>query len=98
MTYNISSIDNTTGFDTWLGAVNSAANGVPAISVLILLFIGTFVYASNRNLNPAESFLASTFLGVIVSGLMYFGEITSLTVVIIHIVLFFLGTVYLMFK
>lgn len=98
MTYNITSIDNTTSFNEWVANINSEANGYPAISFIIVLWIATYIYATNRNLDPSESLLASNFLTLIISGLLYFASMISLPVVITLSVLTFLNIVYLNFK
>lgn len=98
MGYNLTRIDNSTGLDSLLGNINQEANGLPGISILIILWVATFVYANNRNLNPGESFTTSSFLTSLIAGLMFFTGLTSLSVVIVTLVMFFGGVVYLAFK
>lgn len=98
MTYNLTDIDNNTGLGDFFTNVNTAASGLPAISFIIILWVGTFVYSTNRNLNPGEAFTLTNFLMVIVSGLMYFAQLLNLNVVITLLVMLFIGIGYLMFK
>lgn len=97
MSYNLTSIDNTTGLDQYLININAATNGYIGISILILVWIAGFIYASNRNLPPAESYTTTSFIVLLIAGLMYFAGMIGLMIVILNIVLFFAGVLYLMF-
>lgn len=98
MGYNITDIDNSTSMTEWVVNVNTAASGLPANILLVILWVGTYVFASSRNLNPGESFTLTNFFVLIIASLFYFAGMTSLNIVIALVVLFFLGVGYLMFK
>ena len=98
MTYNMTSIDDNTDLGGFFTNINTAAGGLPAIGFLIVLWIAAFIFSLNRNLDPGESFTATNFFMIIVSGLMYFGELISLEVPIVFAVLLIFGIGYLSFK
>ena len=98
MTYNTTQIDDSTSLGGFFTNINSAANSLPAIAFLVILWVAAFVYATNRNLNPGEAFTLTNFLMTLVSGLMYFAGLLNLNVVITLAVLLFVGIGYLMFK
>ena len=98
MTYNITQIDNTSNLGGWISNISNATNNLPGVVFLVILWIATFVYTTNRNLDPGESVTLTNFFMVLVSGLMYFIGIINLTPVITIIVMFFMSVAYLMFK
>lgn len=98
MTYNTSSIDNVTGIGSWFTNINSEAGGYPIIFFFVVLWFAIYNFASNRNLDPGESSLASNFVVLLISLLSYFASLTSLTVVVTMVVLTLVTVVYQMFR
>lgn len=97
MTLN-SSIDNVTSLNEWFININNASNGYPVTFFIVILWFAIYAYSANRNLDPSESSLAANFTTLIITSLLYFAGLTSLTVLLTLLVLTLANLLYKMFK
>jgi hypothetical protein len=87
MTYNMSFVDNNTGFFSLIVEVNTASGGVVGVFLLIAIFIITF--GLSKGYETVVAIMTSSFVTSIVGVLMFLGQLVEWYIAVIPIVIFF---------
>jgi len=80
MAYNLTGLDNVNSFYSLTKEVNTITGDILGLAIVSLIMIVSFFYM--KKYDTESSLIASSFITAIISGILFFVELISFTVMI----------------